>query len=212
MQDFTIENEKLFSELLKTDFDIEEDYYETDAKLQSVQEQLIGCYKKVRECEKTILLQAGYRVILTMMENCRNVVQFHLNLRFGKAYYLMERLNVVDFMNKNLDKEAFKKMDLEKTKDLNVVQKIAFFTLSSILIQFRQFFVDFVHKMLNKKVETDMAENFVDKCVMTPYFEDENGQHHETLDGFLKNLEAGGGKVVLSKTSRAKDGSKIDST
>ena len=208
MQDINFSNEKIFGDIKSFSFDNENDYYTADCKLQTIQESIILSFEKIRESEKSVLLQAGYRIVLQMLENFRNFIQYQLNLRFGKCYYLMDRLNIDEFFQTCLDKEAMNRMNMDDIKKLNIFQKMSFFTLSTVMLQIRAFYVDFVERMLNTKISTEMAETFVDKCAMTPCFEDSNGVTHQSFDDYLKtNGIERKKRVVEINSTKEKDGS-----
>lgn len=182
------ENEKIFYGILSSDFDDEVDFYTADCEIQTIQEKILGEYRKLSDYEKPIVLQAGYRVLLQMMENCRHFLQFQLNLRFGKCYYLIDRLDLEKVLEELLDKKAFDRMDLSTVTDLDPLKRLCFFKISSVMLQFRSFFIKLVEDIFNKEITEKMAENFVEKCTMVPQFElvDGKGVVHATFEDFLK--------------------------
>jgi hypothetical protein len=189
LTDITRRHEKIYSTILSFSFDEEEEYFKSEAYFQKLQQQLIESFSEIRKVDMSIDLQKGFRIILQMIDNARNLLQYQFNLRKGKAYYLENKINVNEFLDHNIQRSAWEKMDLT-ISDLSVNQKMAFFMLTNVMLQFRQFFVDLAEKMLNKKSSKEMAENLVDKCSIVPYFEDENAKRYESFDKFLESLPA----------------------
>jgi hypothetical protein len=189
--------EKVYPSILKFEFDQEMDYFKTEAYFQKLQEQLIESFSNIKKFEMSIDLQKGYRILLQMIDNARNLLQYQMNVRTGRAYYLENKINIKEFLSKNIEKEAWEKMDVENVFELSVNERMAFFVLSNVMLRFREFFIDLTEKMLNKPHTKKMAENLVDKVSVVPIFEDETARKHDSLEKFVSSLPSNSNSTVV---------------
>jgi hypothetical protein len=206
LADLTRKYEKIYPSILNKEFDEDMDYFQTEAHFQKLQEKIIESYLSLKKSEMSLDLQKGYRILLQMIDNARNLIQSQMNIRTGKAFYIHNKVNVDDFLSKNIEKDAWQKMDVGNALELDVSKRLAFFVLTNAMMLFRDFFIELVEKMLNKLITKEMAENLVDKVVISPIFEDAAARKHDSLQKFVESLpESAKGRLVTIHPSISED-------
>jgi hypothetical protein len=191
-------------------FEKENDYFQTDCQLQKLQEKIINVFKQIGKDENSATLQKVFRIFLQMLDNARNFLQYHMSMRLGKAFFLQDRLDVKNFLEENIQKEAWERMDLTKVGDFTSTQRMAFVMLSNVFLQFREFYISLSEKILNMKVTRLMAENIVDRCNMSPVFEDEKGEKHESFEKYFEAHPTTKHKVVVLDPPKSDDENEFD--
>lgn len=154
-----------------SDFDKIEDYAKCDQLLKEIQESFADMFKKLMDEQKCRIICSGFRIIFEMVQNCRGLVQFQGNIRFGKAFFPVENFDCEKFIEQNIPEESRQNMDFSEAETITDTQKRVFLRISTLMLEFREFYVELTKRFFNMGITHIMAETFVDKCVMTPSFE-----------------------------------------